>query len=103
MLASDLESPDVAQSSMEADFSHSFQVFSHLGVPSIGNEDKVLAFLSVSLSVVQPCRNVVAYIFIDIYSIPCGSATISLSRLTSSWVSSPALFVGSILATLSST
>ena len=61
MLTTNLESPDVAQSSMEADFSHAFQVFTELSIPAIGNQDVVLAFLPVTLPIVQPRRNIVSY------------------------------------------
>jgi len=59
LLTSDLESPEVSETSVSSDLLQSFQIFSELGVDSVGDELGPCALTNVSLSVQEPLGNVV--------------------------------------------
>lgn len=59
LLTSDLEAPEVSQTSVSSDLLQSFQIFSELGVDTVGDELRPGAFADVSLSVQEPLGNVV--------------------------------------------
>lgn len=61
-LTSDLESPEMSETSVASDLFHSFQILSHLGVQSVGDKLHISAFSDVSLSVQEPFGNVIVYI-----------------------------------------
>lgn len=82
----------MSQSSVASDLLHSFQIFSELGVDSVGEELGPVAVADVSLSVQEPLRNVVVYRAVRGGArLPVGLAKISLTFSMSASFSSPAL------------
>jgi len=61
LLTSDLEAPEVSQTSVSSDLLQSFQIFSELGVDSVRDELRPGALADISLSVKEPLGNVVVY------------------------------------------
>lgn len=61
LLTSDLEAPEVSQTSVGSDLLQSFQVLSELGVNTVGDELRPGALTDVSLSVQEPLGDVVVY------------------------------------------
>lgn len=59
LLTSDLEAPEVSQTSVGSDLLQSFQVLSELGINTVGDELRPGAFADVSLSVQEPLGDVV--------------------------------------------
>lgn len=59
LLTADLEAPEVSQTSVGSDLLQSFQIFSELGVDSVGDELRPVALADVSLSVQEPLGDVV--------------------------------------------
>lgn len=59
LLTSDLESPEVSETSVGSDLLQSFQIFSELGVDTVGDELGPVSITDVSLSVQEPLGNVV--------------------------------------------
>ena len=77
---------------MRLNLLQSFQIFSVLGVESIGDDLGVVSFSGVLLSVQEPLGNVVVYTRNKHkYQLPVGLAMISLIFSISASVSSPAL------------
>ena len=58
-LSSDLDSPEVSETSMNSSFLHSLQILSELGVEGVRNELSPGSVLNVLLSVQEPLGNVV--------------------------------------------
>jgi hypothetical protein len=61
LLTSDLEAPEVSQTSVSSDLLQSFQIFSELGVDTVGDELRPGALADISLSVKEPLGDVVVY------------------------------------------
>lgn len=61
LLTSDLEAPEVSQTSVGSDLLQSFQVLSELGINTVGDELRPGALTDVSLSVQEPLGDVVVY------------------------------------------
>lgn len=59
LLTSDLEAPEVSQTSVGFDLLQSFQVLSELGVNTVGDELRPVSFADISLSVKEPLGDVV--------------------------------------------
>ena len=59
LLTSDLKSPEMSETSVASDLFHSFQIFSELGIQSVGDELSPVTVSDISLSVQEPLRNVV--------------------------------------------
>ena len=59
MLTSDSDSPEVSKTSVKSHLLHSFDIFTNLGVNSVGNKLLEFSFLVVLLSVEHPVRDVV--------------------------------------------
>ena len=56
-LTSDLESPEVAETSMVANFLHALQIFSESGVDHVGVELRIGSVFNAPLSVQEPLWN----------------------------------------------
>ena len=59
LLTSDLEAPEVSQTSVGSDLLQSLQIFSELGVDSVGDKLGPVALADVALSVQEPLGDVV--------------------------------------------
>jgi hypothetical protein len=81
VLASDLESPLVSETSVAPDLEESLDVFSELGFEDVGSNLQVLALLVVSLPVEEPSGDTVAFGISDKVS---DSIALSLVELTGS-------------------
>ena len=66
LLTSDLESPEMSETSVASDLLHSFQILSELGVQLIGNKLGPVSVSDISLSVQEPLGDVVIYTHIMI-------------------------------------
>jgi hypothetical protein len=60
-LTSDLESPEMSETSVALNLFHSFQILSELGIELVGDELGPVAFSDISLSVQEPLGDVVVY------------------------------------------
>lgn len=58
-LSSNLDAPPVTETSVEAHFLHSFEIFSESGITDVGNELRVGSVLNASLSVKEPLGDTV--------------------------------------------
>jgi len=99
LLTSDLEAPEVSQTSVSSDLLQSFQIFSELGVDSVREELRPGALADISLSVKEPLGDVVVYMMESLResrNLPVGLARMSLIFSMSASTSSPALLFPSI-------
>lgn len=83
----------MSQTSVASDLLHSFQIFSELGIKTVGNKLSPVSISHVSLSVEEPFGDVVVYTNAvkEMFSLPVGLAMISLIFSISCSDSSPAL------------
>jgi len=85
LLTSDLVAPEVSQTSVSSDLLESLQILSELGVDTVGDELRPVAFTDISLSVKEPLGDVVVSGLgkdvVDLFNVCFSQLTSSTNKL----------------------